>query len=92
MPHMGFEPTIPVFEREKTFHALDHAATVIGKYGPDYTKSSQKAVAFSDKVVRFTDPPGGNTSTCYNKSSKSVDSHSEATLTELRFVRYTATS
>jgi hypothetical protein len=30
MPRVGFEPTIPVFEREKTVHALDHAATVIG--------------------------------------------------------------
>jgi hypothetical protein len=28
---MGFEPTIPVLEREKTFHALDRAATVIDK-------------------------------------------------------------
>jgi hypothetical protein len=26
------EPTISAFEREKTFHALDRAATVIGKY------------------------------------------------------------
>jgi hypothetical protein len=33
---VGFEPTIPVFERAKTVHACDHAATVIGiskKYG-----------------------------------------------------------
>jgi hypothetical protein len=30
MPRMGFEPTIPVFEREKTVHALDRAAIVIG--------------------------------------------------------------
>jgi hypothetical protein len=28
---VGFEPTIPVFERAKTFHALDPAATVIGR-------------------------------------------------------------
>jgi hypothetical protein len=28
-----FEPTIPVFEREKTVHALDSAATVIGEAG-----------------------------------------------------------
>jgi hypothetical protein len=28
---VGFEPTIPVFERTKTVHALDHAVTVIGK-------------------------------------------------------------
>jgi hypothetical protein len=30
MPRVGFEPTIPVFERAMTDHALDHAATVIG--------------------------------------------------------------
>jgi hypothetical protein len=30
MPRVRFEPTIPVFEREKTVHALDLAATVIG--------------------------------------------------------------
>jgi hypothetical protein len=30
MPWMGFEPTIPLFERAKIVHALDHAATVIG--------------------------------------------------------------
>jgi hypothetical protein len=29
-PRVGFEPAIPVFEWEKTFHALDRAATVIG--------------------------------------------------------------
>jgi hypothetical protein len=27
---MGFERTIPVFERAKTVHALDREATVIG--------------------------------------------------------------
>jgi hypothetical protein len=30
MPLAGFEPTIPVFKRAKTFHALDGAATVTG--------------------------------------------------------------
>jgi hypothetical protein len=30
MPWGGFEPTISVFERAKTFHASDRAATVIG--------------------------------------------------------------
>jgi hypothetical protein len=30
MPQVGFEPTIPVFERAKTFHVIDRAATVIG--------------------------------------------------------------
>jgi hypothetical protein len=30
MPRLGFQPTIPVFERAKTVHALDRAAIVIG--------------------------------------------------------------
>jgi hypothetical protein len=30
MPLAGFEPTIPVFKRAKTFHALDRAAAVTG--------------------------------------------------------------
>jgi hypothetical protein len=30
MPRVRIEPTIPVFQRTKTFHALDRAATVIG--------------------------------------------------------------
>jgi hypothetical protein len=30
MPRVGFEPTITVFERAKTVHALDRAVTVIG--------------------------------------------------------------
>jgi hypothetical protein len=29
MPRVGLEPTIPAFERTKTVHALDRAATVI---------------------------------------------------------------
>jgi hypothetical protein len=30
MPRLGFEPTIAVFERAKTVHASDRAATVVG--------------------------------------------------------------
>jgi hypothetical protein len=30
MPLVGFEPTISVFERAKTFHAIDRAVPVIG--------------------------------------------------------------
>jgi hypothetical protein len=30
MPLAGFESTIPVFKRAKTFHALERAATVTG--------------------------------------------------------------
>jgi hypothetical protein len=33
MPPVEFDPTIPVFERAKTVHALESAATVIGYYG-----------------------------------------------------------
>jgi hypothetical protein len=32
MPRVGFEPTIPVFNRAKTFHALDRTVTVIGAH------------------------------------------------------------
>jgi putative methionine-R-sulfoxide reductase with GAF domain len=32
MPRMGFELTIPVFERAKIVHALDLAATMIGNF------------------------------------------------------------
>jgi hypothetical protein len=32
MPWVGFEATIPAFERAKTVHALDRAATVIGSH------------------------------------------------------------
>jgi hypothetical protein len=32
MIQVEFEPTIPVFERAKTVHALDCAATVIGTF------------------------------------------------------------
>jgi hypothetical protein len=37
MSWVELEPTIPVFEREKTFHALDLAASVIAWYR--YTES-----------------------------------------------------
>jgi hypothetical protein len=30
MPRVGFEPTITAFERAKTVHVLDRAATAIG--------------------------------------------------------------
>jgi hypothetical protein len=45
MPQVGFESTIPVFERAKTVHALDRSATVIDhklyiyiyiKMGPEF--------------------------------------------------------
>jgi hypothetical protein len=30
MPWVGFEPTLPVFERAKAVHVLDRESTVIG--------------------------------------------------------------
>jgi hypothetical protein len=32
MPIAGFEPTIPVFKRAKTFHVLDRVITVTANY------------------------------------------------------------
>jgi hypothetical protein len=39
MPLAGFEPTIPVSERAKIFHALNRAATVTGKYFNRHTRN-----------------------------------------------------
>jgi hypothetical protein len=36
MPPAEFEPKIPEFERAKTVHALDRAATVMGIYSLDF--------------------------------------------------------
>jgi hypothetical protein len=41
MPRVEFEPTIPVFERAKTVHALDLTATVIGNIPHTGTLCSQ---------------------------------------------------
>jgi hypothetical protein len=38
IPQVAFELTIPAFEREKTVHALDRAATVISHYLSHYPK------------------------------------------------------
>jgi hypothetical protein len=43
MPLAGFEPTIPVFERAKTFHALDRTPTVTGPgIIVNYNRTNQK--------------------------------------------------
>jgi hypothetical protein len=42
---MGFEPTTPVFERPKTVHTLDGAATVIGTgIYTELSKAKRKAI------------------------------------------------
>jgi hypothetical protein len=38
MPRVGFEPMTPAFERAKTVHALDRAATVFGLINGCYNK------------------------------------------------------
>jgi hypothetical protein len=44
----GFEPTIPVFKRAKTFHPLDRAATVTGILCRKYSR-----VISNDSLKRF---------------------------------------
>jgi hypothetical protein len=48
MPRVGFEPTIPAFEREKTIHVLDRAATVI-----DTTILAWKLITISNKSENY---------------------------------------
>jgi hypothetical protein len=56
MPWVGFEPIIPVFERAKTVHALDRAATMIGSFGSN--TDTQKRMNFKTRIlpVRLTYP------------------------------------
>jgi hypothetical protein len=53
---MGFEPTIPVFGRAKTLHALDSVATVIGYFNGVYGIISQKIVLFITTAVKTSNP------------------------------------
>jgi hypothetical protein len=47
MPRVEFEPTIPAFERAKTVHALDRAATVTGSGVVNLTKIVALSLQFS---------------------------------------------
>jgi hypothetical protein len=45
MPWVGFESTIPVFQRTKTFHTLDRTVTVIGStYCTVFQRQSRPAI------------------------------------------------
>jgi hypothetical protein len=59
MPRVGFKPTIPVFERAKTFHALDRMATAVGVFK---LKNEHKLQIFGNKMLRkeYLDSRGGN--------------------------------
>jgi hypothetical protein len=53
MPRVGSEPTIPVFERAKTIHALERTATVIGRLSVWYSlKTHINTVATAVSVFR----------------------------------------
>jgi hypothetical protein len=63
MTQVGFESTIPVFERTKTVHTLDCAATVIGSlsiylnntiYFSIWTTDIKKKDSWNSTVAMFT--------------------------------------
>jgi hypothetical protein len=53
MPRVGFEPTIPVFERAKTVHASDRAATVMGSWDTTYCDISYDIPQFLQANARM---------------------------------------
>jgi hypothetical protein len=57
MSRVEFEPTIPVFERARTVHALEHAASVIGTLGyyPSICLEEQKITETSWIASRSQD-------------------------------------
>jgi hypothetical protein len=69
MPRVGFEPTIPAFERTKTVHALDRAATVIGRRLITDTRFEPVARL----VKEFIASNGTRRSHCYSHNSQIPD-------------------
>jgi hypothetical protein len=47
MPRVGLEPTIRVFERMKTVHALDRAATVISVFKSPFSVAQRTHTVFN---------------------------------------------
>jgi hypothetical protein len=52
MPLVGFEPTVPPFERVKTFHALDRVTAVIGQYSILTDIVSHSSVQFVGRSLK----------------------------------------
>jgi hypothetical protein len=52
MSQGGFEPTIPVFEREKAVHALDHTATMIG---PGFKSLARRPATVTNFLGKWLD-------------------------------------
>jgi hypothetical protein len=55
MPCVGFEPTIAVFERAKTVHALDCAVNVIDLFTITRYKTNQINIEFKICIFRLRD-------------------------------------
>jgi hypothetical protein len=55
MLRVGFELTIPVFERAKTVHASDRAATLIGKFQYCSCKIFSKKMSLEPTSLSFFD-------------------------------------
>jgi hypothetical protein len=56
MPLVGFDPTIPVFERAKAFHALGREATVTGRTAItllSYIRVLFNSLCLRDLIVRY---------------------------------------
>jgi hypothetical protein len=53
MPQVGFEPTIPVFERAKTVHALYNGATMIDGVDMEVSSQLHAPAAFSLRDKRL---------------------------------------
>jgi hypothetical protein len=51
MFRVGFEPTIPVFERTKAVHALDRATSLIGTHYITDVKNKQNNVTNFDIFI-----------------------------------------
>jgi hypothetical protein len=67
MPWVRFEPTIPAFERAKTCHALDRAATVIGRH-IIHTFTNFVSITFLSQQRKYGD---GANLCCYARQSSS---------------------
>jgi hypothetical protein len=74
MPWVGFEPTIPAFERVKTVHALDRAANVTGAWSTFYPANYIRKVLTADHSGRAV--YGMNCFRSLERWDRGIESHS----------------
>jgi hypothetical protein len=72
MPSVGFEPTILVFQWAKLVHALDRAATVLGRNYCTFETTGLFGVCPSSKLIDEVKNSGGPK--CYTVSSECKNS------------------